>query len=125
MEVTNSYNQLNQACDLYLSIDYVKVALECLAWFTYKVTLSFLNICELESPKRMLSILATLHTDLSKCKMNSLKKYGVDYSFQVHQLESPLRSYITKQFYKQAASDLASQHFREYSFVDTDEKKTS
>ena len=84
LEVTNSSNQLVQACDLYLSIGYVKVALECLAWFTYKVTLPFLNMCELESPKKMLSILPTLHADLSKCKMDSLKKHGVGYSFQVH-----------------------------------------
>ena len=75
----------------------------------HKVTLPLLNMCELESPKKMFSILPTLHADLFKCKMDNLKKYGVDYSFQVHQLESPLVSYITKQFCTQAASDLACQ----------------
>ena len=95
LEVTNFSNQLVQACDLHLSIDYVKVALECLAWFTYEVTLPFLNMCELESPKKILSILPTLHAELSKYKMDSLK-YRVDYSFQVHQTESPLDSYITE-----------------------------
>lgn len=49
LEVTNSSNQLVQACDLYLSIVYVKVVFDCLSWFTYKVTLPFLNMCELES----------------------------------------------------------------------------
>ena len=121
MEVTTSSNQLVQACDLYLSIDYVKVALECLAWFMYKVTLPFLNVCELEPPKKMLSIL--LQNDLSKCKMDSLRKYGVDYSFQVHQPESPLGLYITEQFCKQEASDLAGQHGQEHGFVDIDEKE--
>ena len=66
-------------------------------------------MCELESPKKMLSILPILHDDFSKCKMDSLKKYGVDYSFQVHQPESLLGSYITDQFCKQAAPDLAHQ----------------
>ena len=74
-------------------------------------------MCELESPKKMLSILPTLHAHLSKCTMNSLKKYGVDYSFQVHQPESPLSSYITEQFCKQAASYLSCQHGQEYGFV--------
>ena len=116
LEVTNFSNQLVQACDLHLSIDYVKVVLECLAWFTYEVTLPFLNMCELESPKKMLSILPTLHADLSKYKMYSLK-YRVDYSFQVHQTESPLDSYITEKFCKQATSHLARQCGREYGFV--------
>ena len=40
----------------------------------YKVTLPFLNMYELESPKKMLSILPTLHADLPKCEMDSLKK---------------------------------------------------
>ena len=44
LEVTNSSNQLVQACHLYLSIYYVEVALECLAWFTYKV-LYLSSIC--------------------------------------------------------------------------------
>ena len=93
----------------------------CLAWFTNKVTLPFINMCELESPKKMLLILPNLHTDLSKCKMDSLKKHGVDYLFQVHQSETPFGSYITEQFCKQAASDLACQHGGEYGFVDIDQ----
>ena len=80
-------------------------------------------MCELESPKKILSILPTLHVDLSKCKMDNLKKYGVDYSFQVHQPESHLGSYITEQFCTQATSDLVSQRGQEYGFVNVDESK--
>ena len=55
--------------------------------------------------------------------MDNLKKYGVDYSFQVHQPESQLGSYITEQFCTQATSDLVSQRGQEYGFVNVDESK--
>ena len=117
MDATNSSNLLVQASEFYLGIDYVKVALQCVAWFTYKITLPFLNMCELETPKTLLKTLPTLHDDLAVCQMDGLKKYEVDYSFEVKKPESPLGLYITERFCKQAAMDLARQRGREYGFV--------
>ena len=44
---TNSCNQLVQVCKLYLQVDYVTIALKCITWFTYEITLPCLNMCEL------------------------------------------------------------------------------
>ena len=49
---------------MYLEVEYIEIALRCVAWFTYKVTLPFLNRCELETPKTLLTILPSLHKDL-------------------------------------------------------------
>ena len=118
---THSGNQLVQACELYLQIDYVKVALQCLAWFTYKITLPFLNMCEMETPKSLLRILPLLHDDLADCRMDTLIKYKVNCSFEVKKPESPLGTYIMNRFCKQAALDLVRQRGREYGFVTIDE----
>ena len=39
-----SNNLLVQACNLYINRDFIIVALQCLAWFTRKVTMPFLNM---------------------------------------------------------------------------------
>ena len=40
-------NVLVQAYQVYSNADFIIVALRCLAWFTKKITLPFLNMCEL------------------------------------------------------------------------------
>ena len=47
---TPSTNQLVQACRMYTSLDYILISLKCIAWFTFKVTMPFLNMCELKNP---------------------------------------------------------------------------
>ena len=44
LELSGSNNQLVQTCEMYLEIEYIEIAQRCVAWFTYKVTLPFLNV---------------------------------------------------------------------------------
>ena len=48
LENPRSNNLLVQVCKLYTNYDFILVALKCMAWFTLKVTLPFLNMCELQ-----------------------------------------------------------------------------
>ena len=56
--------------------------------------------CELETTKTLLSILPTLHDDLSVYNMDTLEKYKVDYSFAVKKPVYPLATYILEKFCK-------------------------
>ena len=105
----NSRNQLVQACKLYLQVDYVNIALKCIAWFTYKITLPLLNMCEQETPKALLVLLPNLWKDLDVGKMDTLLKYKVDYSFSVEEPTTELGKLTLQHFCKQAATDLARQ----------------
>ena len=84
---TLSSNQLVQACKLYLNLKYVQVSLKCIAWFTYQVTVPFLNMCELTNLSDLLTLLPNLAKDLARCDYETLKDYHVDYSFKVLQNE--------------------------------------
>ena len=119
---TGSNNQLVQACELYLDIEYIEVALRCVAWFNYKVTLPFLNMCELETPETLLSILSALYHDFNNSSMDTLQKYTVEYSFEVKQPVSKLENYILERFCKQGAIDLQRQRGREFGFSNESEK---
>ena len=121
LDATGSANQLVQACELYMQIDYIRTSLQCLAWFTYKITLPFLNMCEMENPKSLLRILPALHDDLANCQMETLAKYKVNYSFDVSPPDSPLGVHIINRFCKQGAADLKRQRGREYGIVAVDE----
>ena len=46
LQSTKSNNQLVQACRIYVEYDFVLKGLKALSWFTYKVTLPFLNMFE-------------------------------------------------------------------------------
>ena len=82
---TLSSNQLVQACTLYSNLKYVQASLKCIAWFTYQVTLPFLNMCELINPSDLLTLLPNLAKDLATGDYETLKDYHVDYSFKVEE----------------------------------------
>ena len=119
---TGASNQLVQACRLYLDIPYIEIALRCVAWFTYKVTLPFLNMCELENPHKLLELLPKLHDDLKRANMDTLKNYQVDYSFDLVEPVTNLEKFILEHFCMQGASDIQRQRGREFGFSKEGEK---
>ena len=119
---TGASNQLVQACRLYLDIPYIEMALKCVAWFTYKVTLPFLNMCELENPHKLLELLPKLHDDLKRANMDTLKNYQVDYSFDLVEPVTNLEKFILEHFCMQGASDIQRQRGREFGFSKEGEK---
>ena len=64
LENPRSNNMLVQACKLYTNNDFVLVALKCMAWFTLKVMLPFLNMCELQKQSDLLCHTAIVKTGL-------------------------------------------------------------
>ena len=99
-------NNLVQTFNLYMNKDFIIVALQCLAWFTRKVTMPFLNMCEIKKHSELLIILPQLKNDLQEVKLTTLSKYEVDYSFHVHEPQLPLGKYIVVEFCKKGALDL-------------------
>ena len=120
LEKPKSNNLLVQACSLYLNVEYIIIALKCLAFFSKKVTLPFLNMCELKTQKDLVDILPKLKDDLASSKMDTLCEFEVDYSFQP---DSPLSQYILKGFCEKAAINLTNQRGREYGFADGEAEK--
>lgn len=116
LSCTNSQNKLVQACRLYSQMDYVTIALSCIAWFTYKVTFPFLNMCEIETTTKLLEILPRLQNDLYSNKMDTLNEYSVNYSFEVKEPTTPLGKIILSRFNTRAADDLGRQRGREFGF---------
>jgi len=116
LEKTKSNNQLVQACRIYLNCDFILIGLKSLAWFTYTVTLPFLNMVEKTTHTDLLKILPQLHKDLAAKKTNTLKQYHVDYSFEPVEPTSEVEKHILGEFCNRAGSVLAIQRGREYGF---------
>ena len=125
LENPRSNNQLVQACELYTNNDFILVALKCMAWFTLKVTLPFLNMCELQKQSDLLPIMSQLKLDLESLKMNTLVEFEVDFSFKVDEPDSVLTKHILEEFCKQAAIDLITQRGREYGFTEHEKSRAT
>ena len=125
LENPRSNNVLVQACRLYINVDFILVALKCLAWFTKKVTLPFLNMCEMKEQSDLLKILPKLKDSLQSIKLDNLQDFEVDYSFEVEEPQSPLGKHIIKEFCKKAAIDLTTQRGREYGFSEYSEPRAT
>ena len=79
------------------------MSLKCIVWFTYKVTLPFLNNCELTNASHFLTLLPSLAKDVDRENYETLKDYHVDYSFQVEEPTSPSAKHILKSFAERAS----------------------
>ena len=77
LEKTTYTNVLVQACRLYCQSEYVCGALKALGYFTYKITMPFLNCVEQCDQNTLLPILKQLHDDLKLGKMDTLKDFHV------------------------------------------------
>ena len=117
LKLTKSNNQLIQACRVYLEqCEFIVIGLKVLAWFTYKVTLPFLNMVEISTQSDLLTILPQLYQDLSTKSLDTLSKYEVDYSFKVSEPTSLVEKHVLGLVCTKAASNLATQRGREYGF---------
>ena len=116
LEKTKANNQLVQACRVYLECEFILIGLKVLAWFTYTITLPFLNMVEKTTQADLLHILPRLHNDLKAKRMDTLQNYHIEYSFQPEEPVSPVELYILGEFCTKAAVDLATQRGKEYGF---------
>lgn len=67
----------------------------------------FLNTCVIKKHSELLVILAQLKNDLEKLKYTTLSEYKDDYSFDVHESQSPLGN-IVAEFCMKGAIDLTT-----------------
>ena len=111
-----SNNLLVQACNLYINRLH-HLLLQCLPWFTRKVTVPLLNMCEIKKHSELLIILPQPKNDLEKVKLTTLSEYEAEYSFDVHEPLLPLGKHIVAEFCKKGAIDLTTQRGREYEFA--------
>ena len=77
---TSCSNLLVQACKLYVDNDYIVAAFKALAYFTFKVTMPFLNCVERCDQNSLLPILKKLYEDLKVGKMDTLNTYSVPWT---------------------------------------------
>ena len=79
-----------QACNLYINKDLIIVALEYLAWFTRKVTMSFLSMCEIKKHSELLIIFPEPKNNLEEVKLTTVSQYEVNYSLDANEPQLPL-----------------------------------
>ena len=95
LEQTPKKNLLVKACRLYVSCEYVVCALKCLAFFTYKIGMPFLNMCELSSQKDMKTLLPRFYHELVDGNMNCLKDFHVEWNrIKIDEPKSALAKYM-------------------------------
>ena len=80
LEATHHNNMLVQACKLYLECEYIHAAWRTLAYFTYYVTMPFLNCIEKNDQNDLVQLLPNLHQELCEHKLDTLKYYGVKWT---------------------------------------------
>ena len=93
LETTTYNNLLVQACRLYSQSEYVRAALKALGYFTYKITMPFLNCVERCDQNSLLPLLKQLHDDLKEGKMDTLAKYQVPWTHIKTEILEPSSSF--------------------------------
>ena len=68
---------LVQACRLYIECEFLITELQALTYFTYKITLPFLNCVEVYDQLQLTQIIPILNHDLSADKMDTSYNYTV------------------------------------------------
>ena len=123
LEETWKSNLLVQACKIYLNCELFLTELQLLAYFTKKITLSFLNCVEKCSQEQLLEILPFLYQDLLAGNPNTLEEYQVEYK---HVIVEDLTNQIQKDAFimmcVDAAAGIKFQCGGEYGFGDMDEE---
>ena len=117
---THLNNLLVSACKLYLENDYILAAFKALSFFTYKVTMPYLNCIEICNQNDLVGengILKKLSDGLKSNKMDTLKDYHVEWKhvdMSKQQPESPLDHLILKYMCHKAASVISDTFSIEY-----------
>ena len=76
---------------------------------------------EIKKHSKLLIILPQLKNNLEKVKWTTLSEYEVDYSFDVHEPQSPLGKHIAAEFRKKRAINLITRGSREYGFAECEQ----
>ena len=114
---TTYNNSLVQACRLYLENDYILAALKALSYFTYKVTMPYLNCVKKCDENDLTDILPRLYRDLANGSLEALEDYKVEWTHvqaDKHSPSSELDKYLLLEMCKQAAEGVKMQCGREY-----------
>ena len=117
LDKTTHNNLLVQACKLYIESDYIRAALKALAYFTFMVTMPYLNCVERCDQNQLMVILQQLHGDLDHGKMDTLTKYHVPWThIATEKLKptSPLDLLLLEKMCHQAAKGVHMQCSGEY-----------
>ena len=117
LEKTTHNNLLVQACKLYTQCDYIKAAFKAIGYFTYKITMPFLNCIERCDQNALLPVLKQLHDDLKEGKMDTLSIYSVNWThINTDNLVpvSPLDNLLLNKMCIEASKGIYLQCAREY-----------
>ena len=128
LEKTTHNNLLVQACKLYAQCDYIKAAFKAVAYFTYKITMPFLNCVEQCDQNELLPVLKQLYDDLKEGKMDTLSKYGVQWThINTDNLVpvSPLDNLLLKKMCLEASKGIHLQCAREYWETSEDKQRAT
>ena len=79
LDQTTRNNLLVKASKLYVNCEYIICALACLAYFTYKIEMPFLNMVERSSQKDLKKYLPKLYNDLKQHNLNCLSDWHVEW----------------------------------------------
>ena len=127
LEKTSYTNLLVQACRLYCQSEYICAAFKALGYFTYKVTMPFLNCVEQCDQNSLLPLLKQVHDDLAVGKMNTLQEYHVPWTHiktEILEPSSDLDKLLLKKMCKGAAEGIHMQCASEY-WEDTDKPRAT
>ena len=117
LEQTARHNLLVKACRLYLSCEFIVCVFKCLAYFTFKIGMPFLNMCEMSSQKEMKKLLPPFYQNLKERNVDCLKDFHVDWNrVAVDKPSSDLGRNIMDRMCVAAAEGLRIQRGREYGF---------
>ena len=121
LDQTTRNNLLVKASKLYVNCEYIICALTCLAYFTYKIEMPFLNMVEKSSQKDLKKKSAELYNDLKQHNLDCLSDWHVEWKrVKISSPESDLGKLIIGRMCDAVAEGLRLQRGREYGFYNED-----
>jgi hypothetical protein len=125
LRTTKSNNLLVLACRVYVENEFLLSCFAALAYFTFHVTFPYFNCCEKSTQEDALELFPKLYKDLENKKIDTLKQYIVNYSFEVREMSTDIEKVIVDQFCLQASKDFKLQKGREYGFNEDRNERTT
>ena len=128
LEETTNNNLLVQACRLCSENKYIVAALKALSYFTYKITMPYLNFVEKSDQNDLCKTLPVLYGDLRNGNMETLNQYHVEWkhvSMANQVLTTDLDHYLLKEMCAESAEGVKMQCGREYFKDDARESRAT
>lgn len=121
-EKSKSTNKLTEAVREYMSYDFLKTTITCVAIFSAKFTLPFLNFAEVGTQEQFVNTLPKLYADLMNSKLSTLEGYSVPYKFSIEWELENVHEAILSKICVQVAKNLKVARGREYGIVDDNDR---